>query len=241
MTTIELLALLRITFDDTVTPYLVSDIDCLRALSRAQNDFAAETLCIFDGLTSVVATQNDPYIILPEGTVWVKAALYDSILLKVVTQHELDYGYFSLNGGESSSRFSNWRNQTGTPKFLSTDLGALTSRLVPFPNVSGTITLERYRLPVELTLIQNPEIAIQYHNDLIIGALVHLYGIQDADVYDPQKSLESLTKWHLILDRAKIQLQTELRRQERRLDLPPGVLFIQGKNNIIGLNQTTNT
>lgn len=241
MTSVELLTLLRITFDDTVEPYLVSDVVCLQALSRAQESFAAETLCIFDGLATVAVTQNDPYIILPEGTVWVKVALYGSILLNTVTQHELDYGYFSLNGGESSSRFSNWRSQVGTPKFLVTDLGSLTSRLVPTPKVAGTVTLERYRLPTELSLLQDPEIAIQYHRDLITGALVYLYEIQDVDVYDPQKTLESLTKWHLILDRAKVQLQTDLRRQERRLDLPPGVEFVQGKSNTIGLNQNTNT
>ena len=241
MTTVEILALLRIAFDDTVEPYLVSDADCLSALSRAQSDFAAETLCIFDGLTTAAITQDDPYITLPEGTVWIKAALYNSILLNIVTQHELDYGYFSLNNSESNSRFTNWRSKLGVPKFLVTDLGSLTSRLVPFPGISGTITLERYRLPAELSLIQNPEIVIQYHRDLITGALVHLYSIQDADVYDPQRSLEFLTKWQLILDGAKIQLQTDLRRQERRLDLPPEVKFIQGKSNIIGSNQNTNT
>jgi hypothetical protein len=241
MTTVELLALLRTTFDDTVEPYLVSDVDCLQALSRAQSDFAAETLCIFDGLTTVDAIENNPYITLPEGTVWIKAALYNSILLKTATQHELDYGYFSFNGVENVSILSNWRGQIGIPKFLVTDLGSLTSRLVPFPSVSGTITLERYRLPAELSLIQDPEIVIQYHRDLITGALVHLYEIHDADVYDPQKSLKSYTKWQLILSGAKVQLQTDLRRQERRLDLPQVVNFIQGKSNIIGSNQNDNT
>lgn len=241
MTSVELLALLRITFDDTAGNLLVSDTDCFHALSRAQNNFAAETLCIFDGTTTASATQNDPYIILPEGTVWIKAALFGSTLLTKVTQHELDYGYFSLNGNESDSRFSDWRTKTGTPKFLITDLDPLTSRLVPFPDASGTVALERYRLPAELTLLQDPEIAVQYHRDLITGALIYIYQIQDADVYDPQKSLEALTNWQIVLDEAKVQLQTNLRRQERRLDLPPGTEFVQGKNNMNGLNQNNNT
>ena len=241
MTTAELLVLLRIKFADTVEPYLASDDDCVGALSRAQNTFASETLCIFDASETSSATKDDPYVTLPEGTVWVKAALFGSTLLRVVTQHELDYGYFSLNGSESDSRFSNWRNKTGTPKFLVTDLGSLTSRLVPYPAANGTVTLERYRLPVELHLTtQDPEIPAQFHRDLITGALIYIYGIQDADVFDPQKSLDFLAKWQLILDGAKIQLQTDLRRQERQLDLPPDTKFVQGKSNIIGSNQNDN-
>ena len=242
MTTAELLALLRIKFSDTVEPYLASDADCVDALSRAQNTFAAETLCIFDATQTASATADDSYISLPEGTVWVKAALFGSTLLNIVTQHELDYGYFSLNKTEANSRFSDWRNKTGTPKFLVTDLGSLTCRLVPFPDTNGTVNLERYRLPVELHLTtQDPEIPIQFHRDLLSGALAYLYETTDADVYAPQEAITLFAKWQLVLDMAKVQLQTDLRRQERRLNLPAEVKFMQEKSNIIGSNQNDNT
>lgn len=229
MNTADLLALLRITFDDTVPPYLVSDEVCLQALDKAQYDFAAETLCIFDGQTPVAVNQDEAYVNLPEGTVWVKAALYDSTLLTVVTQHELDYGYFSFEGIENLKPLTNWRTQTGEPKFLVTDLGASTCRLVPFPDVAGTLGIERYRLPIDLSLVQDPEIAVQFHKDLITGALITLYQIQDVDVFDPQKALGYFNMWQLILGKAKIQLQTDLRKQERILNLPPETQFMQSQ------------
>ena len=241
MTTVELIAELRIKFADTVgTEYLVSDDDILVALSRAQNIFAVETLCIFD-LTTADAIATNPLITLPTRTVNLKSALFNTTLLTLVTQHELDYGYFSLNNREASNRFSDWRNATGTPKFLVTDLGPLTARLVPYPSVNGTINLERYKLPLELTLLIDPEIPEQFHRDLITGALTYLYTIVDADVYAPEEGIILSAKWERVLIEARIQLQTDLRRQERRLSLPPEVEFMQGKGNTNGLNQNTNT
>ena len=242
MTTLELIALLRIKAADTVLPYLFSDDDFTDALSRAQNVFAAETLCLFDSQT-VDVLAADVFFNLPERTVWVKSALFGTNLLTLVTQHELDYGYFSLNGAENTGLFSDWRSQTGAVKFLVSDLGPLLVRMVPIPKVDGVVTIERYKLPEELDLATpiNPEISEQFHRQLIIGALGYLYENQDADSFDPNRVAYYNAQWEIVLHDAKVQLQTALRSQERRLSLPDTVIFKQGNGNMNGSEPNDNT
>lgn len=227
MTTAELVLLVSGRILDTVSPRQFEVSDIVRALNDAQNEFAKHTLCIFDGQTKINVAGGSPWISLPPGTIWIRGArLPDSTFVRAVTEHELDYGYFELNGVEAETRFSQWRNATGTAKFICTDSGSNTARLVPSPDEGMSLTLERYRMPVAMVSGgQGPEIADSYQDDLIYGAATYLYGVPDVEIFNVAQRNQDMQEWRERLTNAQNLLQTTLRRQQRLMPLPPGVVY----------------
>ncbi len=242
MNTQELVAEIKLRIDDEIAPRIFKDADILLALNDAQNEFALRTLCLFDGGSQVAVKAQSPWVDLPEGTCWITAAwLSSEAVLRLVTQHELEFGYFELNGVETTMRQSDWRMAEGTPTFLVTDLGLLSVRLVPRPLLGDSLFIERYRLPVTLVLAGTPEIPVLYHRDLIIGALAYLYDIPDTETYDKNAAVLKQNMWERRLVIAEQLLQTALRISVRAIPPPPGSGFVQPPGNTIGATQNVNT
>lgn len=242
MNTVELIDRVKLRLDDRIAPRVFNDAAILIALNDAQNEFALRTLCIFSGDESVAVAAQSPWAQLPAGTCWVIAAwLSSEVRLRLVTQHELEFGYFELNGVESPARHSGWRTAEGVPAFLVTDLGPHAVRLVPRPTAGDSLFIERYRLPVSMTLIVDPEIASQYHPDLIIGALAYLFAVPDTETYDRQEALLQRQAWENRLQIAEQLLQTALRVRMRAIPPPPGTVFAQPLSNTNGAGQNVNT
>lgn len=239
MTTADLILLVQGRILDTVAPKQFEVSDILRALNDAQNEFAKRTLCIFDGQTKVNVAGGSSWITLPPGTIWIRAArLPDSTFVRAVTEHELDYGYFELNGIEAQGRFSQWRAISGTPKFICTDSGSNSARLVPYPEEGTSLTLERYRMPVLMTSGgQGPEIADAFQDDLVYGAATYLYGVPDVEIFNVAQRNQDMQEWRERLTNAQNLLQTALRRQHRLMPLPPGVVYGQPTGLPIGAAQ----
>ena len=242
MNTVELIDRVKLRLDDKIAPRVFNDAAILIALNDAQNEFALRTLSIFSGDETVVVTDGSPWIVLPAGTCWVLAAWLDPAApIRLVTQHELEYGYFELNGVEASARHSGWRAATGTPTFLVTDLGPHAARLVPSPTADASLYIERYRLPVAITDAIDPEIAEQYHPDLVIGALAYLFAIPDVETYDKQEAIVQKNVWESRLQIAEQLLQTALRVRMRAIPPPPGTGFAQPLGNTNGAGQNVST
>lgn len=242
MNTVELIDRVKLRLDDKITPRVFQDADILIALNDAQNEFALRTLCIFEGDESIKVTAQSPWAQLPAGTCWVIAAwLSSGNLLRLVTQHELEFGYFELNGVETTARHSNWRNAGGEPTFLVTDLGPHTVRLVPRPTVGDSLFIERYKLPNTLTTTVSPEIATPYHPDLIIGALAYLFAIPDVETYDTAIATLNQKAWENRLQIAEQLLQTALRVRMRAIPPPLGTAFVPPLGNTNGAAQNVNT
>lgn len=243
MTTAELILLVQGRILDVVAPNQFEPSGLLRALNDAQNEFAKRTLCIFDGQTKVDVAGGAAWITLPVGTIWIRGGrLADGTFVRAVTEHELDYGYFELNGVEAQGRFSAWRTATGTPKFICTDSSAITVRLVPSPEQGTSLTLERYRMPVLMTSGgQGPEIADVFQDDLVYGAAAYLYGVPDVEIFNVAQRNQDMQEWRERLTNAQNLLQTTLRRQQRLMPLPPGVVYGQPAVLPIGAAQNSNT
>lgn len=242
MNTEELVTRVKLRLDDEIAPRAFQDDDILIALNDAQNEFALRTLCIFDGEQEVSVTAQSPWAQLPTGTCWVIAAwLSDNSPLRLVTQHELEFGYFELNGVETTARHSNWRNAEGIPNFLVTDLGPQTVRLVPRPTVGDSLFIERYRLPSTLTLTVFPEIPDPYHRDLVIGALAYLFAIPDIETYNKNAAILNQNAWEGRLQIAEQLLQTALRVRMRAIPPPPGSVLVPPLDNTNGVAQNVNT
>jgi len=243
MNTQELIDRVKLRLDDKITPRVFKDADILIALNDAQNEFALRTLCLFDGEEEIAVTAQSPWAVLPAGTCWVIAGwLSSGTPLRLVSQHELEFGYFELNGVETTARHSNWRNTEGIPTFLVTDLGPQTVRLVPRPVVGDSLFIERYRLPTTtLTLAVNPEIATPYHSDLVIGALAYLFAVPDVETSNKETALLNRNAWENRLQIAEQLLQTALRVRMRAIPPPPGTAFVPPLGNTIGAAQNVNT
>ncbi len=238
----ELIDRVKLRLDDRITPRVFNDAAILIALNDAQNEFALRTLCIFSGDESVPVYAQSPWAQLPAGTCWVIAAwLSSGAMLRLVTQHELEFGYFEINGVESPARHSGWRTAEGAPTFLVTDLGPHAVRLVPRPTAGDSLFIERYRLPTTLTLTVDPEIATPYHPDLVIGALAYLFDVPDTETYDKEAALLQRRAWEGRLQIAEQLLQTALRVRMRAIPPPPGTAFVPPLGNTIGAAQNVNT
>ena len=242
MNTVELIDRVKLRLDDKIAPRVFNDDAILIALNDAQNEFALRTLCIFSGDDEVPVIAQSSWATLPTGTCWVIAAwLSSGTMLRLVTQHELEFGYFEINGVESPARHSGWRTAEGTPTFLVTDLGPHAVRLVPRPVAGDSLFIERYRLPVSMTLTVSPEIAASYHPDLVIGALAYLFDVPDVETYDKEAALLQRKAWEGRLQIAEQLLRTALRVQMRAIPPPPGTGFVQPLGNTIGAAQNVNT
>lgn len=221
MTVTELIAQIRIITDDTVMPYLMSDDDIVFAIDTAQSDFAEQTYCLFSGADlTVTATAGSPWVTLPSNVLGVRALVNaDGSYIRPVTTVEMDFGHFASSG--LAIRQDTWRALSGTPKFAVTDQSKDKIRLVPKPTANATLTLEAYMLPTKLDDAATPlEIPSEYHADLIAGAAKILYGTQNVEIFDQNKSQEWAAKWQMALEAAKEQLDTARRVVIRNFRLP---------------------
>ena len=229
MTPQQMVNQVKLKLADEVIPRAFEDDDILAALNDAQDEFAQRTLCLFEGDGTVDGAAGSSFVVLPTGVLWITAAIIGTPL-RIVTRHELEYGYFDLNGTEVSSRFSNWRQAEGAPAFCLPDYGTQKMRLIPKPTVGVTLALEYYRLPtapIALTPEVLAEIPSPYHSDLVIGALAYLYEIPDRETYNKEMAILKQAVWQRRVAIAAKLLQTVLRMQVRHLTPPPGVGFVQ--------------
>ena len=224
MNSLELIAAVRIRLDDNPLPVRVSDETILEQASFTQVEFARTTLVLYDVVTSSI-TAGDPWLSLPSNFCVLKTILLNGAQLRPVTLSEMDFGYYTLTTTENTGRFANWRAATGTPKFVIVDTHPDKVRLVPYPNANGTVSLEGYVVPPDITSTVNPLIPEMYDEVLVSGTLLRLYSLFDVDIFDSSKARVYGTQWYQGLTEAQNNLRTSLRRQIRVMELPRGFVF----------------
>lgn len=224
MTSAELIAAVRIRLDDTPIPVRVSDQTILEQASFTQVEFARTTLVLYDVTTSSI-TAGNPWLSLPSNFFCVKTIILNGLQLRPITASELDFGYFTLTSTENSSRFSNWRAATGTPKFAVVDMYFDKVRLVPYPTANATVNIEGYIVPPDITALVPPAIPDMYCELLVSGTLLRLYSLFDVDIFSSSKAQVYSAQWYQGLVEAQNNLRTSLRRQARLMELPRGFVF----------------
>lgn len=229
MTSEELIAAVRVRLDDTALPYRVESSLILEQASLTQTEFARSTLALY-GVSSGSVTASDPWLSIPENMVVVKTVVLGGSQLRPITTGELDFGYFTINNVENSTRYGDWRTLTGTPKFVITDMYPDKVRLVPYPNTNGTASIEGFVTPPDLVFDGiatpvDPQIPLMYHELLMAGTLLRLYLLMDVDVADAAKAQFYGKQWYEGLVEARNNLQTALRRQMRLMELPRGFIY----------------
>lgn len=224
MTTVELITLVRQIIDDTVEPYLLTDEQIRTALANAEKEFALATLSNFKR-SSVSITAGSPWAVIPTDFIFIRSVLLGNIQLRVVTTHEMDYGFFDLGPGETSMRWTNWREEEGIPKFAITDMGPDQLRFVPIPSTDETLEVEGFSVPVSLNLAGSPTIPSIFHEALRLGAVHRIYAMQDAEIGNQERAAQYLNLWMQEVGLARQTLQSEKRAQSRMISLPRGFEF----------------
>lgn len=234
MTTQELIAAIRIRLDDTIVPYLASTATILEQLSLTQIEFARSTLVLFNA-AAVSITAANPWLTLPTDMFLVKVAILNGLQLRAITSSELDFGYYTFNSIENEGRFSNWREVTGTPKFVVVDMYSDKVRLVPTPISNATVSVEGFIIPPDVFFDEtpgsavpavNPQIPEIYHEVLMAGALSRLYTLFEVEILNPSKAQLYAAQWQQGLVEAQNILQTPLRRQIRLMELSRGFSYL---------------
>lgn len=234
MTTQELIAAIRVRLSDETAPPKVTTATILEQLSFTQVEFARLTLVLFDENTASI-TANSPWLTLAGDMFLVKTVILAGKQLRPVTSSELDFGYYSFNNIENSSRFGDWRAAVGTPKFIVTDMYADRVRLVPIPDSNSTVSVEGYIVPPDVFFDEtpgsttppvNPLIPELYHEVLLAGTLLRLYMLFEVEILNPSKAQIYAVQWQQGLAEAQNTLQTALRRQTRLMELPRGFTFV---------------
>jgi hypothetical protein len=107
-------------------------------------------------------------------------------------------------------------------------------RFVPYPSVSGEVSIEGYIVPPDLffeesganpELTVNPQIPEVYHEVLLAGTLLRLFMLLDIDIYNQGKAQLYNAQWIQGIQDAQNNLRTSLRRQIRIMDLPMGFAY----------------
>jgi hypothetical protein len=223
----ELIELVRQITDDTVEPYLLTDEQIRLALAKAERDFALATLSNFKSESTSI-TAATPWAVVPAGIFFVRSVLLEGAQLRVVSTHEMDYGFFDLGSGEDSSRWSKWREKTGTPKFVIVDMGPGQLRLAPVPSVDGSLTVEGFCIPAALDIAGSPTIPTAFHEALKLGAAFQIYMMQDTEIFNAEQAAQFRALWVNEIEMAQQVLQTEIRAQSRSIALPRGFSGLGG-------------
>lgn len=193
MTLQGLIAAFRRQANDKAQPYFWSDEEVTDYLNAAQVEAAIRgrlilevadvDMCRIPVLPDVDVYTLNPLVYELDHIAFIAAGSTARTPLSLVSTLVLD----ELCNGES------WRERKGEPKYaVQADKWV---RLVPTPEVAGTIVIEAYRLPKTMVLADQvtemPEISPAHHEHLIDWALHKAFSVPDTEAFDPKRADES--------------------------------------------------
>jgi hypothetical protein len=189
MQLIDLMNLFRREVDDTVAPYLWSDLEVIDFANDAQNEACRRARLIVDSTTPdicqlSVPRANEGLVLLDERVLFVRhASLAGRRALQRVTIDDLEKKHW------------NWREYPASiPVAFVTDYDTGKLLLWPKPDTDVVLNLTVVRLPrAEMNDGQDrPEIAPRLHRSLRYWMMFRAYSKQDSQANDPKKAADSL-------------------------------------------------
>lgn len=172
--------------DNRATPPLWDDNFKFRAINEAVNQACNRSDLIFDdstaGVCEITLVNGQETYNLSQLITRIEHISFDGIKCNHLSKHEIELAT------------PDWRTLTGmTGKIVNYIIRGKTIRFSPAPNADDAgkkVYLEVYRLPLtKLTAsTQSPEIATEFHKQLIYWVLHEAYKKQDADAFNQEKS-----------------------------------------------------
>lgn len=188
MTRDELIREFRVLAQDTVGPeYLFKTEQVAAWLTQAEQEAAIRGRLLHESANSLVC---EIPVSAGEAVYPLHPALYEVSHLAFRAAGASRREPVRLVSAEHlDSCLPDWRDRTGRPEFaIQTDTAL---RLALLPDVSGTLLLEGYRLPLKdlgAAGSNKPEIHHAHHYQLIHWALHRAFSIPDAETFDPNRS-----------------------------------------------------
>lgn len=182
----ELIDHLRMMLDDTTEPYLWSTAELTIFINRAQLEAADRAdLLIEEGNATYCNRALIPgtaYYILNPVVTEVRNVYLNGILVEKKELLELN---------EMSSTWQTDTYEEGVYYFYKTGQRI---RIVPTPQVAGTIEMIVKRLPTEI--VDTLDIPERYHLDILDWAVYLAYMKNDTDIQGPDAELRARARFH---------------------------------------------
>ena len=187
-----LIARWRSDMEDTVEPYLWSDVEIIEYFDEAQDEFCQEVDILNKEIT-LTFTTSDPWIAIPSYVTRIRdVETTDGRTVSLYNHEEFlecmktdDYGIYSLA--------TDWKQKTGPyPEALITDTDEDRARSYPIPTADGTLTATVYRRPLRpLEETEKFEVTDRQHQRCILLKARSLgYMKMDTETQDMQKGRE---------------------------------------------------
>jgi len=187
----EMISRWRRDMEDTVEPYLWSDEEVTEYFDEAQDEFC-QMVDVINKEISIDYTTDDAWVDIPEYVTRIRDVEDSDGRMIPLYNHEEwpevvrtdDYGSWIVA--------SNWKEKTGAPEALITDITADKARVYPVPTEDGTLTATVYRRPLE-SLIDTEEFEVtdlQHQRCLLYKARSLGYLKHDTETFDAAKAGE---------------------------------------------------
>ena len=171
----------RAEVDDTVTPYLWSDVEVLGYIDEAQKAFAQRAQLFFDSVTPAITSVA---VVAGTGAVALDPRILAVRRAKLASQtHPL-----TLTNLAQLDPSWNWESATGTPTTLVQDISVNTAQLIPSPQAADTLSLWVYRGPINTIAALTDVLEVDDPVDMRLGLLTYMksiaYGKNDSDIHN---------------------------------------------------------
>ena len=188
MTLEDLIRRFRIDATDTVpNPYLFADEWIADWLSDAEQEAAIRGRLLYEADNTAVC---EIAVAVGVTSYPLHASLYELVEPRFQATGETRSKPLYLTTREELTRARpDWRNdEAGAPCYIIQDDSRIT--LWPRPDVTGTVKLEGYRLPMKAMESDSdkPEINAAHHRHLVHWALHRAFSRPDAETIDPQRA-----------------------------------------------------
>lgn len=183
----ELIRRFRVEADDKAEPYFIETEDVKAWLNDAVKEACIRGRLLHessnDAVCKIAVTAGSAHYPLHES-------LYEITRIWFVpTNGDVSHPLSLVSTGELDRiHYNNWAEQHGKPGYaVQTDTSI---RLVPMPDVDGTIAIEGYRVPITemVTDSDQPEINKIHHEHLIQWVLHKAFSVVDAEFFDPNRA-----------------------------------------------------
>jgi hypothetical protein len=185
MTSDELIAQFRSDADDRAEPYLAINTDVLTWLDEGQEEACIRAKLIYEASNTKVCSIA---VVAGVSVYPVHAAVLDIMKATFTATGSTSCVDLILTDRIELDRIKNgWRRVEEAPKYLVQDDTKVQFGCIP--NVSGTLSIECYRLPLaKIEDADKPEISRAHHRHLVQWALHRAFSRPDAELFDPARS-----------------------------------------------------
>ena len=223
--TCDIYELLRLEINDKELPgngdsslSLWSNEELYHYIDEAHREFARDTLCLLDATTfdAVAITAGSAWVEFDERIVELRRVYLNSTgnMVEFMTLNDFERGNVYAADYGAQRLNSSWKQTTGTPSVLITDMETGKGRLYPIPSADDSLEMIVYREPLYEIEDTNTDLEIdsKFRRALINGAAMQAYSKDDVETYNGDAIRYHASLW----EKAKQDALSFFRKKIRR-------------------------